>query len=133
LRPTYRHYSAVIVDVFYDHFLSKNWNVYHARPLPDYAADAYRIISDFTSLPEEARYMMPYMIDGNWLVNYAKLEGIGRALAGMARRTPFASKMEIAVHDLEAHYDDFKKEFDIFFPELQEKAKSFLLNYNSIV
>jgi acyl carrier protein phosphodiesterase len=26
LRPTYRHYSGVIVDVFYDHFLAANWN-----------------------------------------------------------------------------------------------------------
>ncbi|MEQ8424061.1 MAG: DUF479 domain-containing protein, partial [Cyclobacteriaceae bacterium] len=26
LRPKYRHYSGVIVDMFYDHFLAKNWN-----------------------------------------------------------------------------------------------------------
>src|SRR6188768_77560 len=37
LRPTYRHYSGVIVDVFYDHFLARNWNTYHSDLLPDFA------------------------------------------------------------------------------------------------
>jgi acyl carrier protein phosphodiesterase len=69
-------------------------------------------------LPEEVKQMMPYMIKGNWLVNYSSLEGIQRALSGMARRTRFESKMEESVADLQHHYEDFKKEFEIFFPEL---------------
>ncbi|MBT1699941.1 DUF479 domain-containing protein [Fulvivirgaceae bacterium PWU4] len=125
LRPKYRHYAGVIVDVFYDHFLASNWNLYHTEPLPSYANRAYHLVESFESiLPEEVKYMLPYMVSGNWLVNYAKLEGIHRALSGMARRTSFNSKMEEAVHDLKANFDDFKKEFDTFFPELSAFCKS---------
>jgi acyl carrier protein phosphodiesterase len=63
--------------------------------------------------------MLPYMIKGNWLVNYSKTEGIHRALSGMARRTPYESKMDEAVADLEAYYLNFEQEFNLFFPELK--------------
>ena len=120
LRPKYRHYSGVIVDVFYDHFLARNWNTYHTDLLPDFSDKAYGIIQSFDSiLPEEVKYMMPYMINGNWLVNYSKLEGIHLALSGLSGRTPYESKMEEAVADLELHYTNFEQEFKIFFPELK--------------
>lgn len=127
LRPKYRHYSGVIVDVFYDHFLASNWSMFHPDSLENFAQNSYNVIvtTDIT-LPEELKHMMPYMIDGNWLVNYAKLEGIHRSLSGMARRTPFKSKMEEAVNDLREHYDDFQNEFMEFFPQLDAHCKQFL-------
>jgi acyl carrier protein phosphodiesterase len=119
LRPKYRHYSGVIVDVFYDHFLAKNWNVYHPEPLPVFAERAYKTIGSFdVILPKEVKQMLPYMVRGNWLVNYSQVEGIHRALSGMASRTPYLSKMDEAVGDLEKNYQDFKDEFDLFFPDL---------------
>lgn len=127
LRPKYRHYSGVIVDVFYDHFLASSWDLYHPQPLAEFAAHAYRTIElHHAILPEDVRYMLPYMISGNWLVNYATLEGIHRALSGMASRTSFVSKMEQAVNDLRTHYPDFKKEFEEFFPLLDTMAKKYI-------
>jgi acyl carrier protein phosphodiesterase len=127
LREKYRHYSPVIVDIFYDHFLAHNWHHYHHQLLPDYAEEAYHIIQkQMAILPPDAQYMLPYMISGNWLVNYAKVEGIQRALSGMSRRTKFDSKMDESVNDLVAHYDDFKLEFESFFPELKNLAQMFI-------
>lgn len=127
LRPKYRHYSGVIVDVFYDHFLAHNWNTFHPQPLDVFAHHAYdTIASHYAILPDELNRMMPYMISGNWLVNYSKTEGIHQALSGMARRTPFASKMDEAVTDLHEHYDDFNAEFMAFFPQLNTFCEEFL-------
>ncbi len=129
LRPKYRHYSGVIVDVFYDHFLARNWNNYSSQQLPDFATDCYSIIQQHESIvPEGVNYMLPYMINGNWLVNYATVEGIHRALSGMAKRTRFESKMEESSVDLENWYDHFKEEFDLFFPELVLHCKLWLAN-----
>ncbi|HMV10930.1 MAG TPA: ACP phosphodiesterase [Cyclobacteriaceae bacterium] len=120
LRPKYRHYSGVIVDVFYDHFLAANWNQFHSLSLEKFAQQAYQTIESFDAeLPAELNHMMPYMINGNWLLNYSNLEGIHRALSGMARRTPYQSKMEEAVNDLREHHDAFKSEFMEFFPLLE--------------
>jgi acyl carrier protein phosphodiesterase len=126
LRPKYRHYAGVIVDVFYDHFLARNWSSYHPEVLPDYAARVYKLIESFDPiLPLAVKNFLPYMVRGNWLVNYAQVEGIQRALTGMARRTPYDSKMDESVMDLVKHYDAFKNEFDSFFPELSKHAEKF--------
>src|SRR5690606_17104395 len=39
LRPKYRHYSPVIVDMFYDHILARHWNDYHPQSLPAFAEE----------------------------------------------------------------------------------------------
>ena len=124
LRPTYRHYSAVIVDVFYDHYLAKNWEQYHAMPLNDFANGFYQLAkSEEAWLPEKARYILPYMSRHDWLTNYSKIEGINRVLTGMAKRTPFASGMENATDDLIRHYEAFESEFLMFMPELLNASR----------
>ncbi|HEX5168184.1 MAG TPA: ACP phosphodiesterase [Cyclobacteriaceae bacterium] len=127
LREKYHHYSAVIVDMYYDHFLARNWSTFHALSLKEYTLVAYSTIKKYEDiLPDAVRHMLTYMSRDNWLLAYAKLEGIHRALSGMARRTPFQSRMEEAVVDLEKHYDVFEKEFLEFFPELKAHATGFL-------
>jgi acyl carrier protein phosphodiesterase len=60
------------------------------------------------------------MMRDNWLVNYAQLEGIQRALTGMSRRTKFDSRMGESVNDLRESYADFQSEFEEFFPMLMK-------------
>ncbi|MFD1001780.1 ACP phosphodiesterase [Ohtaekwangia kribbensis] len=130
LRPTYRHYAGVIVDVFYDHYLARYWDQYHDQLLPDYAEYAYTTIEAHDAmLPEGVKRMLPYMIRGNWLVHYARIEGINRALTGMSRRTPYESRMDEAANDLQKYFNEFKAEFELFFPELKLHAENFLKSY----
>jgi acyl carrier protein phosphodiesterase len=129
LRDKYRHYAAVIVDIYYDHYLAKNWDQFHNMFLPDYAESTYQMImSQEAILPERVKWMMPYMIKQDWLTNSARIEGIGRVLGGMSRRTSFDSKMNEAVEDLKVGYADYEKEFFEFFPELEKHCQVFLLD-----
>ena len=128
LRPKYRHYAGVIVDMFYDHYLAKNWEVHHHQNLHDYAESFYALTAEHELiLPLRVQKMLPYMISGNWLVNYGKTEGLHRALSGMARRTPFESKMEQAVADLVQDYKSYQEEFNLFFPELKQFANQWII------
>jgi acyl carrier protein phosphodiesterase len=120
LRGKYRHYAGVVADVFYDHYLAVNWKTYHHRPLEEFADSVYSTIKKHDDiLPTGVRYMLPYMVQGNWLVSYSRIDGIHRALSGMARRTSFESHMELAADDLRQHYDEFHAHFQEFFPELK--------------
>jgi len=119
LHANYSHYSRVIVDIFYDHFLAKNWLDYSPTPLDVFVDGFYDLLErNFEILPLGTQRMMPYMIADNWLYNYSNLEGISRVLNGMNRRTQNRSKMNFAIVDLEEHYSDFENEFTAFFEEL---------------
>ena len=119
LHKNYSHYSRIIVDIYYDHFLAKNWERYSHKPLDNYVESFYDLLEDnYEILPVGTKRMMPYMITDNWLYSYAKLTGIARVLNGMNRRTKNKSKMNLAIIDLEEHYNDFENEFTAFFEEL---------------
>lgn len=127
LRPGFHHYSPVIVDVFYDHFLAKNWENFHSTPLLDYTLDFYKLTDQYDKwIPEKTKNMLIYMRQDNWLYNYQYIEGIDRALSGMSRRTQFKSNMELASLELEKHYDLFYTEFSLFFPDLQNLSKNYI-------
>ncbi|MFY0599625.1 MAG: DUF479 domain-containing protein [Cyclobacteriaceae bacterium] len=129
LQPRYRHYAPVIADVFYDHFLSANWSNYSDTTLIEYTEAFYDLTEHFTSIiPDKALNVLKYMKAGNWLFNYQHIDGIDQALTGMSRRTKFESGMEHASEDLKLYYEDFKSEFEAFFPELIQHSKQFLIS-----
>lgn len=120
LFETYSHYSTVIVDIFYDHFLAANWEDYSTIPLDEYVQDFYMLLKRKQEiLPKRVKQLMPYMIKDNWLLSYASIEGIGKILWQMNQRTGKRSKMDLAVKDLQEHYPLFEKEFISFFHDLK--------------
>ena len=126
LRTKFRHYAPVIVDVFYDHFLAKDWDKYATEPLMDFTNRFYSLMENYsTQVPAGVNHMLTYMRSGNWLYNYQFLEGIHKALSGMSRRTKFQSHMDQATEALKHNYEEFQNEFNRFFPELQAFANTF--------
>lgn len=134
LHEKYGHYSGVIVDILYDHFLAKNWDKYSEVPLADYVETFYDTLEDnYEILPLRVKKMMPYMLTDNWLLGYASIEGISRVLTGMNNRTKNRSGMDGAVKELKLFYKEFEMEFSSFFDELisfsKEKLKEYSLNF----
>lgn len=123
LHKNYSHYSGVIVDILYDHYLAKNWNKYCETPLDIYAENFYTSLeTHYEFLPSRIKKMMPYMISGNWLVSYSTIEGISDVLQGMNRRTK-NSGIDMAVNELKQFYTEFEQEFTQFFEELMTFSK----------
>jgi acyl carrier protein phosphodiesterase len=119
LHEKYHHYAGVIVDVFYDHFLAKNWSNYSDEKLEEFVERFYQSLHDNNNvLSERAIGMMPYMIKYNWLLSYQTVEGINQILTQMDYRTKNESKMRFATNELSEFYSEFESEFTDFFEEL---------------
>lgn len=119
LHENYHHYAGVIVDVFYDHFLAKNWNTYSDEKLEEFVDRLYQSLHNNPDiLSDRTKGMMPYMIEYNWLVSYQTVEGINRILTQMDHRTKNESKMRFATTELSEFYSEFETEFSEFFKEL---------------
>lgn len=120
----YSHYSRVIVDILYDHFLAANWEKFCDIPLRVYVQDFYNLLNkNHPILPKPVQHFLPYMISDNWLYNYSTTEGIGKILWQMNQRTGGKSRMNLAVKELRLYYGEFEEEFFGFFEDLERFSK----------
>ena len=120
IREDYGRYSGVVMDIYYDHFLAKNWKQYHASSLNSFSKHIYAILTKrFLILPDRTKMMLPFLIAQNWLTSYAEFSGLERVFHGMDRRTGLLSGMSSAVAGLEKNYEELKQDFTEFYPELQ--------------
>ena len=121
LHERYRHYDGVIIDIFYDYFLAKNWNTYSAIPLDIYTSSINKLFDKKSSeLPLKSQQFIKYMIEYNILYNYQFEEGIEKVLNGMNSRTKGKSQMNLAIEDLHILKNEFENDFRVFFRELIE-------------
>ena len=128
LHDRYHHYAGVIVDVFYDHFLAKNWKKYSDEDLATYIQRFYQSLEDNkTILTEKTTKLMPYMIDQNWLLQYQTVEGIHNIMTQMDSRTKNKSNMRFSSEELVLHYTAFEEEFTTYFKAIQQHAKEQLM------
>jgi acyl carrier protein phosphodiesterase len=119
LHANYHHYSGIIVDIFYDHFLAKNWSNYSNERLEDYSERFYQSLRDnYDDLTPKTQKMMPYLIEYNWLLSYQTIEGIESVLAKMDIRMKRDSIMRFSVAELRTYYSEFESEFTTFFEDL---------------
>ncbi len=124
LRGHFHKFSGVVLDIYYDHFLAKKWDLYSEVPLWDYSREVYLLcLKRLEKLPEKTQYILPYMVSGNWLYNYANFHGMQRVFRGMSRRTRFKSGMENAVEVLKMQYSGIEEAFETFFPKLEAAAR----------
>ncbi|MGX7666129.1 acyl carrier protein phosphodiesterase [Flavobacterium pedocola] len=124
LHEKYGHYSGVVMDIFYDHFLAKNWANYSNEKLEDYAERFYNALRvNYDWLNTKTQNMMPSMIGRNWLASYATVEGIGMILFQMDHRTKNRSNMQNAIKELKEYYTEFEQEFTTFFEDLRQHSQ----------
>lgn len=119
LHKRYRHYSGVIIDIFYDYFLAKNWANYSEIPLDIYTKSIYELFDQKSAeLPIKSQQFIKYMIEFNILFNYQFEEGIEKVLNGMNNRTKGKSQMNLAIEDLRNLKNELEEDFTLFFKDL---------------
>ena len=124
----FRHYSAVIVDMFYDHFLAKNFSEYSSIPLEEFVTDFYdMMIKHQDGIPPKVKKILPVMIEFNWLASYKDLDQLTIILNQMNNRTKHKPNLHHSIEILKQNYSSFEQEFSLFFADLlREKEKMYI-------
>jgi acyl carrier protein phosphodiesterase len=118
-------YAGVVSDMFYDHFLAANFGEFSAESLPAFTQRVYGVLASRTAeFPAPVQRFFPYLVQQNWLLGYAEIAGIERALQGLSRRASPGSGMETAGAELRRNYAAYEVDFRVFFPELLAFVKA---------
>ncbi|GGM12809.1 ACP phosphodiesterase [Pseudomonas asuensis] len=115
-----RRVSGILMDVFFDHCLSRHWDVYADQPLEDFIARFYRILLAEPDLPPRLARIAPRMAAQDWLGSYQAFEVVEQVISGMASRLSRPALFEGAFAEVEARYAVLEQDFFDFYPELLE-------------
>ncbi|MDX2191693.1 MAG: ACP phosphodiesterase [Bacteroidota bacterium] len=115
----YRHYSGVIIDIFFDYFLINNWDLYSNTSVDIFSKNVITVLQKHSDImPEKALMFLNYNIKNNRFNTYGEIYTIAKVLNGMARRTTFANNMSNAVEELNTNNSYFDNVFNTYFPQL---------------
>ena len=111
---TRRRVAGVLVDLFYDHLLARDWAEHGPGALDDFSARLYAALAAQTAyLPAHAGEIAELMIRHDWLGSYRNAAAVGRAIDRMAvhrflRPNPLGGGIEEFLADAEGFAADFR-------------------------
>ena len=113
------HYSRVIADVFFDHFLANDFALYGREPLEAFLTRTYDVLDPYVAaMPDALRAVYPRMRDEAWLLSYRRIEGIHTALYHMSRRFSRQPRLERAASLLTHARGELHGHFAAFMPDV---------------
>jgi acyl carrier protein phosphodiesterase len=141
LHPFHHKYSPVIVDVYYDFLLAKNWDKFGEMGaendpsvnLSIFVKNAYDLLNlRINELPERLKLKLPRMIDDNFLMVPTTFKGLDYAFSRIEKAAAFPGNFGNAAEHLEEFLEEFDAEFCAFFPDLQKHVGEFLATNSRI-
>jgi acyl carrier protein phosphodiesterase len=125
IMPHFHKYSPVIVDIYYDYLLSKNWRHVSDESLEDFSKRVYTMFQErMHEMPERLQKYLPNMIEHDWLNNYGTKPGLVFTFQKFEKRLSFDMPLDTAPEVLIENIEHFEKDFKAFFPELMTFVKN---------
>lgn len=116
-----RRYAGVLVDMFYDHLLARDWQRYHSMQLADFSRRVYRMIDErLSDIPQGAHAGLLMMAQEDWLASYATVEGIAGVLVRMARRARQPNPLAGGENEFEADPDGYAVDFSTWLTDARQ-------------
>jgi acyl carrier protein phosphodiesterase len=127
IQPPYRRYAGVLVDVFYDHILTRHWPHFCATPLRQFVDRFYAQTEALRgAMPAELNRGFEHMRHDDWLGSYGTQAGIALTLWRVAHRLRPGNLLAEGAVELEAHYDGLQEDFLAFFPLLRQRVDAWM-------
>ena len=108
--PELRRFARILIDVFVDHVLAREWRTLGPVPLTDLSGSLYRSFDTYAHLlPPRLAEVGPRMASQDWLGGYGDRDNIGRALAGIERRMRRTTGLTAGIAILDSHAEQFRE------------------------
>jgi acyl carrier protein phosphodiesterase len=122
----YAPLAGIFIDIFYDHFLAKNWANYSRLTLEEFSAGVYADLERHHDLlPPRLKAIAPRVIAGNWLPGYQDTANIKVAIARIGQRLKHKPDLANGSGELLRNYRELENDFREFFQELVDFTRNY--------
>ena len=121
-----RRFAPVALDIYFDHLLIKHWSRFTQETFDAFTTRSFTLLERrLPYMPRSMQHSIGHMITHNWFDDYAKEEGIAKAISVVAKRIRFKNNFHQAVDDIENNQCAIEAHFLTFFPELQQHINKY--------
>jgi acyl carrier protein phosphodiesterase len=121
--PPWRRYAGILIDIYFDHVLAREWPRHADEPLDAFSAHCADLLERHAAwLPADLNRFTGYFRAHGLFAAYAQRSTIEQVLAGISRRLRHANPLAQAGPALWALTDELDAAFAQFFPDLNAYA-----------
>ena len=115
-----RRYAGIVLDVYFDHRLARDWPRWNDESLHDFTARVYRVLREHRDeLPPRLQAIAPRMAAHDWLGSYRDRANVDLAVTRIATRlSRNGERLVDCLDDLRTHEAAIAGGFEAFFPQL---------------
>ena len=122
--PPYRRYAGILLDVWFDHLLARDWARHADGSLHAFSAEVQRLLlARAGELPPRMRGFADYLQRNDLPEAYRERAMIGAVLHGLSQRLSRDNPLAQALPVIEALAAPIQRHFDAFFPDLRAHAQ----------
>lgn len=117
----------IAIDLFFDHYLAKNWQHFHTQTLTDFLTNFYASIN-LESKDYKADFILftQSLKQHNWISYYPGLFGLYKSCNGLSRRLSFPNELK----NVWKIYLKHESLIETYFEKFSEEAKAFFEEYH---
>ena len=119
-----RRYAGILIDISFDHYLTRHWTHYSAISLADFNLEVYRALrSRQEHLSEGSRAMLSYMLEYDILNNYHNWSAVTATATRVGSRFSRGNPLLEVERELEPIRTNLEQAFLEFYPQLVSFSK----------
>lgn len=122
----FERYSGVLVDIYYDYLLAKNFSKFSDIDLKPFTQNLYVVLQNNREhLPISSIGFLDYVIKNNTFYEYSKIEGIELVLKHLSYRINHGIFLNESLPLFLANEKSIEVDFMEFLPDLIKEVKAF--------
>ncbi|MFA0810449.1 acyl carrier protein phosphodiesterase [Microbulbifer epialgicus] len=131
LDPKWRRYAGIALDIWFDHLLAQNWQVWHPQDLEDFCAECWRDFrNDSRYIPPRAKEFMVRAEQFKLLQSYREERVIGLTLERVGQRLRHPVALQEVLPELSAGRETLEHNFNKLMNDLNLEALRFRQHYS---
>ncbi|MCC6370003.1 MAG: DUF479 domain-containing protein [Bacteroidia bacterium] len=116
----FEKHSGILVDIYFDHLLAKNFQNFHHQALPQFAEVVYGAYSSHQHLlPQSSSRFLDYVLKNNIYSAYATAQGIEQVLFHLSQRIKHQVRLDESLKLFTEAESELQNNFSVFFSEAQ--------------
>lgn len=130
LVPPFRRYAGIMLDVYFDHLLSRHWSDHCVLSLAAFNRQTLALLQQQALLPPGLQRFHHYARRTNVLARYADAGMLQQVFAGISQRLSRPNPLLAALPALQAVDVELQQVFARFWPQLHDLSANWLQNHH---